>query len=94
MISIRFLTSEKNVRPLEVAIVSLSGMLALSERLKTRQKAVLHEACHSSPLAGLAAGLSCQHRGCTCQSFFEVTIQYELVVAASKLLAIFPRKIT
>jgi hypothetical protein len=41
----------------EVAILCRSaGMLALSGRLKTRQKAILHEACHSGPLAGLAAG--------------------------------------
>ena len=33
-----------------------ASMLALSGRLRTIQKAVLHEACHSGPLAGLAAG--------------------------------------
>ena len=57
-----FLTSKNSTshhQPItsEAVILCRSvGTLALSGRLRTIQKAVLHEACHSGPLAGLAAG--------------------------------------
>ena len=57
-------------------------------------KLVIRTRWLGSPPAGRArdAVMSAPSGG-TCQSFFEVTMQYELVVAASKL-TIFPRKIT
>jgi len=61
--------------------VSLCQYVGTLGAPQTRQKAVLHEACHSarwlgSPPGGAREGtLSCRHRGCTCQSF-EATIQF------------------